>query len=179
MGGRASNPVKKLVFLGLDNAGKSSIVAALTGTSPYAVRPTRSFQTREKELDGVFFEILDVGGQKPLRSHWGDHLVGVAGIVWVIDSADPRRMYETGLELASLLSDERTRGVPVLVLANKKDLATAMSAGDIAAELELSLIRDRPWQIQACSAIVRDAKQSGIEDGLRWMQQALSPKPMK
>jgi ADP-ribosylation factor-like protein 3 len=171
--------VKKLVFFGPDNAGKSSIVATLTGSSPYAVSPTRGSKTRDKEFEGVSFQIFDVGGQKSLRSHWGDYLTGVAGIAWVIDSADPRRMYETGLEFAALLSNERIKGVPILVMANKQDLATAMNPGDIAVELELSLIRDRNWHIQGCSAITRDPKKSGVEDGLRWMKEELSPKQGK
>lgn len=56
-------------------------------------------------------------------------------------------------------------GVPVLVLANKQDLLSALSADDIAEGLGLCLIRDRPWQIQGCSA--KDG--SGLQDGMEWL----------
>jgi len=70
-----------------------------------------------------------------------------------VDSADRKRVDETGFELNELLSDDKLAGVPVLVYANKQDLALAAQASDIAQELNLHLIRDRPWQIQACSGI--------------------------
>jgi ADP-ribosylation factor-like protein 3 len=178
MGGGSSAP-RKVVFFGLDNAGKSSVVAALTGTPPSAVAPTRGFSAREREFGGALFQIFDVGGQRSLRGHWGDYLAGAAGIVWVVDSADPRRMYETGLEFAALLGDARARGVPLLVLANKKDLAAAMAPADIAVALELSLLRDRDWRIQECSAITRDPRESGIEGVARWMEERLAPKAAK
>jgi small GTP-binding protein len=179
MGGAESHPAKKLIFLGLDNAGKTSIVNSLTGASPYAVMPTRGFNLREKELGSTFFQIFDVGGQKSLRNHWSDYFTGADGIVWVVDSADHRRLYETGLELAALLSDNRTKGVPVLILANKQDLSTAMLPADIAIELELSNIRDRNWYIQGCSAIRRDPVKMGIENGIKWMITEIVPQPKK
>lgn len=70
----------------------------------------------------------------------------------MIDSADRKRLEETGYELSELLSDEKLVGVPLLVYANKQDLLHAAAASDIAQALALQIIRDRPWQIQACSA---------------------------
>lgn len=71
----------------------------------------------------------------------------------MVDSADRKRVDETGFELNELLNDDKLAGVPVLVYANKQDLALAAKASEIAQELNLHLIRDRPWQIQACSGI--------------------------
>lgn len=70
-----------------------------------------------------------------------------------MDSADRKRLQETGYELSELLSDEKLIRVPVLVYANKQDLLHAASAAEIAHCLNLHLIKDRPWQIQGCSAI--------------------------
>lgn len=78
-------------------------------------------------------------------------------------------MYETGLELAALLQNEKLAGIPVLILANKQDLATAMPADEITIELELHSIRNRDWHIQNCSAL----NGSGIDDGLHWMVQSI------
>lgn len=63
-------------------------------------------------------------------------------------------MEETGYELNELLTDEKLNNVPILVFANKQDLVHAASASEIAQSLNLHLIKDRPWQIQACSAIL-------------------------
>jgi len=72
--------------------------------------------------------------------------------IYVIDSADRRRLEETGQELEELLSEPALSGVPLLVYANKQDLLHATPAADIATTLGLHALRDRPWQIQACSA---------------------------
>lgn len=56
-------------------------------------------------------------------------------------------------ELSELIDEENLKGVPVLVFANKQDLATASPASEIAEGLNLHTYRDRQWQIQACSAV--------------------------
>ena len=55
--------------------------------------------------------------------------------------------------------------MPLLVLANKQDLLGAYTADQIAEGMNLFLIRDRPWQIQGCSA--KDG--SGLQDGMEWL----------
>lgn len=79
----------------------------------------------------AIFNLYDIGGQKSFRNHWGDYLDDVMGIVWVIDSTDKRRMYETGLELATLLQNDSISGVPLLIFANKQDLSTALPADEV------------------------------------------------
>ncbi len=79
--------------------------------------------------------------------------------IYVIDSADRKRFEETGQELEELLLEEKLERVPLLVYANKQDLLTAAPASEIAQGLGLHNLRDRIWQIQACSAI----KSEGIK----------------
>lgn len=56
-------------------------------------------------------------------------------------------------ELSELVDEENLKGVPLLIFANKQDLATASPASEIAEGLNLHTYRDREWQIQACSAV--------------------------
>lgn len=56
-------------------------------------------------------------------------------------------------ELSDLTDEENLKGVPLLIFANKQDLATASPASEIAEGLNLHTYRDREWQIQACSAV--------------------------
>jgi len=51
--------------------------------------------------------------------------------VYVIDSADRRRVEETGVELGQLLDEEKLAHVPVLIFANKQDLMNAMSPEEV------------------------------------------------
>jgi ADP-ribosylation factor-like protein 3 len=69
------------------------------------------------------------------------------------------------MELQSLLEQEKLAGVPVLVFANKQDLLSAAEPSAIAERLNLAGIKDRAWQIQACSAKTGD----GLQDGMEWI----------
>ena len=70
----------------------------------------------------------------------------------MIDSADRKRLQESGEILFDLLEDEKMGGVPLIVFANKQDLADSATSADIARTLNLHTVRDRAWQIQGCSA---------------------------
>ena len=165
MGGGISKANGKLLFIGLDNAGKTTVVQCLLGGNPYSVAPTRGFTTTEIKFDKSKYDIIDLGGQLSVRVRWSDYFDGVSGIIWVIDSSDKRRMYENGRELASLLQEDRIIGVPILFLANKQDLATAAPASEITVDLELHSIRNHDWRIQGCSAIGNQ----GIKEGIDWL----------
>ena len=84
-----------------------------------------------------------------------------------VNSADRRRLEETGSELNDLLSQDKLSGVPVLIFANKQDLINSMPADEIADKLSLTNIRDRQWQIQACSA----KSGEGLHEGMEWTLQ--------
>ena len=73
--------------------------------------------------------------------------------IYVVDSADIRRLEETGQELSELLLEDKLRNVPLLVYANKQDMGQAVTAAEIAEGLGLHNIKDRDWQIQSCIAI--------------------------
>lgn len=48
----------------------------------------------------------DVGGQKSLRSYWRNYFECTDGLVWVVDSADKRRLNDCRDELHQLLQEE-------------------------------------------------------------------------
>jgi ADP-ribosylation factor-like protein 3 len=83
----------------------------------------------------------------------------------VIDSADRRRMEETGVELKQLLDEERLANTPLLIFANKQDLMNALAPDEISGELALNEIRDRVWNILPCSAKTGE----GLQDGMEWV----------
>ena len=78
-------------------------------------------------------------------------------------------MDECAEQLQQLLEDEKVAGVPMLVYANKQDLMLAMPADEIEDALHLSMIQDRPWNIQACSA--QDGE--GLQEGIDWLVETI------
>ena len=121
--------------------------------------------------DGFKLNVWDIGGQKAIRPYWRNYFEQTDAMVYVIDSADRKRIEETGLELADLLEEDKLSGVPVIVLANKQDLVTALSPDEVADGLNLYSIRDRPWQIQACSTKTGEV----LQDVMEWLVKQVGP----
>lgn len=65
------------------------------------------------------------------RSYWKNYFESTDGVVWVVDSADTRRLADCARELRALLHEERLAGATLLVLANKADLPGALSLKEI------------------------------------------------
>ncbi|KAJ3346882.1 ADP-ribosylation factor protein 3, partial [Kappamyces sp. JEL0680] len=148
----------RILVLGLDNAGKTTIMTRLANGEIQDVKPTQGFNVKTVQSDGFKLNLWDIGGQKSIRTYWRNYFEGTDVLVYVIDSSDTRRLEETGLELAELLHESKLAKVPILVFANKQDLVTALP-GD-----EVSGLRDRPWQIQPCSAKTGE----GVSEGMEW-----------
>ena len=112
-----------------------------------------------------------MGGQREIRPYWRNYFEGTDALIYVIDSTDTERLDEVAAELARLLGEEeKLATVPLLVFANKQDLLSALSAADLAIGLDLHAVKDRAWQIQACSAKTG----GGVAEGLQWLLQAIA-----
>uniref|UniRef100_A0A1B6M9Y6 ADP-ribosylation factor-like protein 3 n=1 Tax=Graphocephala atropunctata TaxID=36148 RepID=A0A1B6M9Y6_9HEMI len=169
-----SSPDKELriLLLGLDNAGKTTLLKKLASEDVTHITPTQGFNIKSVQCDGFKLNVWDIGGQRKIRPYWRNYFENTDVMIYVIDSADRKRLDETGYELSELLMDEKLVGVPVLVYANKQDLLHAASASDIAQALALHMIKDRPWQIQACSATADE----GIKEGMEWVSRNVGKK---
>jgi GTPase SAR1 family protein len=65
--------------------------------------------------------VWDIGGQKALREYWGNYFGNTDALVYVIDSADTKRVKEAGDELEKLLNVTSSR-------SRKKNLPTSPSS---------------------------------------------------
>ncbi|KAL5285081.1 ARL3 family protein [Megaselia abdita] len=154
----------RILLIGLDNAGKTTLLKQLASEEVTQVTPTAGFNIKSVAAEGFKLNVWDIGGQDKIRAYWRNYFENTDMLIYVIDCTDRNRLSETGDELLSILSDERLRGVPLLVFANKQDLPTAMSASEVAEKIKLVELENRTWQIQACSAIKGD----GVKDGMNW-----------
>ena len=156
----------KVLLLGLDNAGKSTILKVLKGEKVTNLPPTKGFNFQKIEYNKVSFVVWDLGGQKAIRQYWEDYYQKDNDVlIYVIDSSDNYRLDETGKELYNILQQPELNGMPLLIYANKQDLNLALSADEILSELNLDKINDRNWTIIACSALTKE----GINEGLDWI----------
>lgn len=155
----------RLIVLGLDNSGKTTILKKLSDEDILHVMPTQGFNIKSLKHGNFKLNMWDVGGQKTIRPYWRNYFESTDGIIYVIDSADRRRMEETGIELQQIIDEEKLSGVPLLIYANKQDLLNSLSSSEITAGLNLHAIRDRQWQIVPCSAKTGE----GLKDGLEFI----------
>lgn len=117
----------ELTILGLQNAGKTTLVNLIsTGSFSDDRIPTVGFNMRRVQKGGVTLKMWDLGGQARFRTMWERYCRGVSAVVFVIDAADEDRFDTVRVELQDILSRPALDGIPVLVLANKRDLPGAV-----------------------------------------------------
>ena len=106
-------------MLGLDCAGKTTILKSVSNENIKQIKPTEGFNLKTLTIDGVNLSVWDLGGQEKLRQFWSNYFEKCHCLIYVVDAADEDRVAEAGKELRSLLEEKELKGVPVLVFANK------------------------------------------------------------
>ena len=109
-----------MLMLGLDNSGKTTALKQLAGEDIQSITPTQGFNIKSATTAGFKLNVWDIGGQKHIRPYWKNYFQNTDAIVYMVDSADKRRMDEAAEELKELMEDETLSGVPVLIFANKQ-----------------------------------------------------------
>lgn len=155
----------RILMVGLDNAGKTTILYKLRLDETIGTVPTIGFNVESVKYKNISFTVWDMGGQDKIRNLWRVYLKGSKGIIFVVDSTDKMRITEARHELTKLLEEEDLKDAHVLVFANKQDVAGALSASDIKQGLGLTEITTHQWFIQTCVA----TKGDGLFQGLDWL----------
>ena len=125
----------KISFIGLDQAGKSSVIQNILSNSfdETVNKRTLGMDVAKFEINGLSFVAWDIGGQKGFRETvWQSYLQGSKGIIFVIDSADRVRLKESRLEFEKhIINNSLFQNVPVLILANKQDKENALTIKEL------------------------------------------------
>ncbi|XP_004441757.1 PREDICTED: ADP-ribosylation factor-like protein 14 [Ceratotherium simum simum] len=154
----SKNPKAKqaqILLLGLDSAGKSTLLYKLKLAKDIVTIPTIGFNVEMIELEkSLSFTVWDVGGQEKMRPMWGYYCENTDGLVYVVDSTDKQRLEDSRREFEHILKNEHIKNVPVVLLANKQDVPGALSAEDITRTFNVQrLCSDRNWYVQPCCAV--------------------------
>ncbi|KAH3732109.1 ADP-ribosylation factor [Pelomyxa schiedti] len=159
----------RVLMVGLDNAGKTTILYKLRLGEVVATVPTIGFNVETVEYKSLRFTVWDVGGQEKLRAIWKHYYQGTQAIIFVVDSADKARISDAQDELQRMLVDRDLHDSILLVFANKQDLPAAQSIKEVSDALGLSTIANHRWHIQPACAHTG----AGLFEGLEWLAKEL------
>jgi ADP-ribosylation factor-like protein 1 len=157
----------RILILGLDNAGKTTILYRLQSDSDDQIQtiPTIGFNVEVLQYRNVKFQVWDLGGQTSIRPYWRCYYPNTDAIIFVVDSCDSERLGIAKQELLAMLDEEELKDAVLLVFANKQDSKGALDAQKVSLALGLTDIKNRQWSIQETSAL----KGTGLHQGFDWL----------
>ncbi|DAZ94481.1 TPA: hypothetical protein N0F65_003415 [Lagenidium giganteum] len=163
---------KRILLLGLDAAGKTTLLYKLKLGEAVHTIPTIGFNVETIEYKNIEFTAWDVGGQSKLRPLWKHYYHGADAVVFVVDAADRHRVDEAAAELYNMFQCDELRDTMLLVYANKQDLPGCMSATDVHSALNLKAVTRNPTFVQPAIAVSGE----GVFEGMEWLCKALMGK---
>lgn len=162
----------RILMIGLDAAGKTTILYKLKLGEIVTTVPTIGFNVESVEYKNICFTVWDVGGQDKIRRLWRHYFQNTQGIIFVIDSNDRDRAAEASKELWNLMQDDHLRSAALLIFANKQDLPSAMTVSELTDRLQIRQMNCGRWYIQATCA----TQGRGLYEGLDWLSNQISCK---
>ncbi|XP_078079890.1 ADP-ribosylation factor 2-like [Mustelus asterias] len=159
------NKEMRILMVGLDAAGKTTILYKLKLGEIVTTIPTIGFNVETIEYKNISFTVWDVGGQDKIRTLWRHYFQNTQGLIFVVDSNDRERINEARDELNRMLTEGELENAVLLVFANKQDLPNAMNVAEITDKLNLHQIYQRTWYVQATCATTG----AGLVEGLSWL----------
>jgi small GTP-binding protein len=164
----------RILMLGLDAAGKTTITYKLKLGETVSTTPTIGFGVETIQFKNVKFNVWDIGGQDKIRGLWRHYFPNTQGLIYVVDSSDRARMSVAKETLHQMLQEDDLKDAVLLILANKQDLGM-MSVAEVIDGLDLQSMRGRDWFCQGTSALTG----TGIYEGLNWMCKKLKEQPKR
>eukprot|EP00826_Nyctotherus_ovalis_P005494 TRINITY_DN11244_c0_g1_i15.p1 TRINITY_DN11244_c0_g1~~TRINITY_DN11244_c0_g1_i15.p1 ORF type:complete len:184 (-),score=57.23 TRINITY_DN11244_c0_g1_i15:86-637(-) len=153
--------------VGLQNAGKTTLMNTMAGEYDMDTMPTVGFNLRHLQKGGVNLNVWDLGGQKQFRESWEKYCRSSDVIVFVVDAADFANIDLARTELQQLLSWPSLEAIPLLVLGNKNDLEHALSEEQLIEQMQLKKITNRKIAVYSISA----KRRINIDIALKWISE--------
>ena len=166
------NKKANIVFLGLDNAGKSALLHVLKTDRVTQTRPTIHPHSEELKMGNLVLNTYDLGGHETARKIWKDYFPAVNAILFLVDSVDVGRFKEAKKELDKILETPELVNIPIAILGNKIDMAGAVSMEELKEALQyddLIARETRPIEMFMVSV----TKKIGYSKALEWISTKL------
>ena len=157
-----------ILLLGLDNAGKTTLLYLLKDGTISNYVPTTRPNIKTVQIGGLELKAWDLGGHRNVRSMWYDYYSRCDALIFMIDSADIDRFTESKEELDLLLREPELKDIPFLILGNKCDLKNAVSGEKLSSNFEINKMA-RHVNLFSVSLLDR----TGYEEAFKWLGDVL------
>ena len=158
----------KIIMLGLDGAGKTTLLSRLKPFEGVIEKKPDiiHMETIHTDVKDMQFDISNFPGSTNINYILKHHCKGVHGLLYVVDCSNQNRVSEARDQLSSIVgSDDFDVGVPIVIMANKQDVADSMTSSKLIDTLGLQHMTDNPWHVQETCAISGE----GLHDALTMM----------
>ncbi|XP_014208533.1 ADP-ribosylation factor-like protein 1 [Copidosoma floridanum] len=166
------NREMRILILGLDGAGKTTILYRLQVGEVVTTIPTIGFNVEQVTYKNLKFQVWDLGGQTSIRPYWRCYYTNTDAIIYVVDSADKDRIGLSKEELMNMLEEDELQNAVLVVLANKQDMPGCLTVAEVHQALGLDALKNRTFQIFKTSA----KKGEGLDQAMDWLSNALQVK---
>eukprot|EP00210_Caulerpa_lentillifera_P004346 g4144.t1 len=156
-------------MLGLDAAGKTTILYRLHIGEVLSTAPTIGFNVETIRYKNVMFTVWDISGPEKMKSPLQHYFCNTDALIFVVDSCDIERLEQTAVEFKSIIEDPLMKNIAILVFANKQDVKGCLTTDEICKALGLPTLKARHWNCQSSVAI----KGEGLYEGLDWLSSTL------
>eukprot|EP01022_Parablepharisma_sp_SALTPOND_P026737 TRINITY_DN64744_c0_g1_i1.p2 TRINITY_DN64744_c0_g1~~TRINITY_DN64744_c0_g1_i1.p2 ORF type:complete len:253 (+),score=9.09 TRINITY_DN64744_c0_g1_i1:49-759(+) len=171
-----------IVFVGLDNAGKTTLLKMLKEDKYSQEPPTTQPHMEELTMGKIRFQTFDLGGHEIARKLWRDYCTVANAVIFLVDAAAKGRFADAKKELDSVMSLPELEKVPIAVLGNKIDKKGAVSEEELRSILGLPFKNawerdkrrkfeesERPVEVFMCSI----AQRMGYVEAFQWISSLL------
>jgi small GTP-binding protein len=157
-----------ITVLGINNAGKTSILNIIRGVPDASVAPTMGFNKHDIDQGSLKVTFFDLGGSPKIRNTWTQYFARAHGIIFVVDASDPKSFDECKKVFEEAFGHTLLASKPLLILANKNDVTGCADGPGVRTVLGLSG-SSSSIRVQGCST----ASKLLIDEGFAWLFQAI------
>jgi ADP-ribosylation factor-like protein 13B len=164
-----------MLLMGLDNAGKTTVLNALTGCGGSDTMPTYGFSSSSAKHGAYRLQLYDVGGGRNIRRIWKTYLPEAHGIIFIVDASDIPRVQEAAGCLQQIAEEPAMQGKPLLILANKQDVSGALTPEALNAALAHLKCNEAGWCSKTFGCTAKAAASashpadSQLQKGIAWL----------
>ncbi|OHT07310.1 ADP-ribosylation factor-like protein 6 [Tritrichomonas foetus] len=169
---------RTVTFVGLDGAGKSSIVRHIVNSEQssstndeFIPIPTAAVDFYEISLSASKFRIYDCGGLGRYRDQWPFYIKQADAVAFVIDRTDKNRMSVVREEIKGVLNQCQQQNIPILIFINKSDKKSSLNDTDFKMITKINEFKVE-YMLKDCIG----KSGEGIIAGRDWLLQHIKPR---